>query len=427
MNAPRKTGDLPGQKGDIAASIKQYVEQGLVDLDVMLPAIVEKYDRKKNIVTVRPLVAIMNANRFTEKRHDLANIPAYASGAGDFVINFPIKKGNIGWIFAADRDITEYKEKLRDVAPRTSRSHSFSDGLFVPDIVRGFTISGEDEDAMVIQILDGSTKIAIHPDWIKIKAPSQVVNETKLTHSTGKSKVDEDSEVGGDVAVGGGMTVTGAGAFGSLTSGGKRVLVEGDSGGAGSGYTKAEADARFYPKVSGENMEVAVAANTAAITVLAGSVGDIDSKYGPDNKPKPGDIDKHFLYAGSIMQFSILAGSSAPVYTVNNYSSVGITQISNGYVISRKGKVKITYSLSLANNGQRQHFVTNLLRNRAGSPEFQTESLGLIYVEPGTTSMSNSFYVIDVEPGDILQIIGHANDGTNVTLWQAGYISIEEI
>lgn len=410
MNAPRKTGDLPGQKGDIAASIKQYVEQGLVDLDVMLPAMVEKYDRVKNVVTVRPLVAIMNANRFTEKRHSLASIPAYASGAGDFVINFPIKKGNIGWIFAADRDITEYKEKLRDVAPRTSRSHSFSDGWFVPDIVRGFTISAEDEDAMVIQTLDGSTKIAIHPDWIKIKAPSKVVSDSPLTEATGDLKVAGDAEIGGDLTVGGdieaggGLKVTGQSTLGDTTVNGKPVT--GDGGGTPvDAYTKTESDARYYPKTDGQNLAVVVA-----------------GKFGPDNKPKPSDIDKAYYYAGQNTAVTILANQKLEIVPTVVQDKSLISRGPNYFIISRAGLYKISFGVTLDPRPTAQNLALTLAFNNVETP-----FLSLLYVPSAATMTSGGSFTKRLAEGDQVKLYGLATNNTSATVYAAGFLAIEQI
>lgn len=252
----RKTAKLPGAKGDIAAAIRDAVEESLLGFDSMLPAIVESYDRKKNVAKVRPLIAIVDVNNFSQARRALSNVPVLALGGGGYVINFPLKKGDLGWVHAADRDITEYKEKLRDIVPKTSRSHSFSDSMFVPDVMRNYTISEEDDGAMVIQTTDGTTKIAIHPDWIKIKAPTKVVSDSPKTHATGDLQVDGNATVGGNLTVKGGLSTGG-----DLSVSGKSTLkdttvngqpVSGGGGGGGGDYlTKTEAAATYFPYTGG--------------------------------------------------------------------------------------------------------------------------------------------------------------------------------
>lgn len=165
-----------------------------LDFENMIPAIVVEYDRATNLATVQP--AIMNVDMADKgrSRQPLALIPTLALGAGGFVISFPIKKGDLGWIHAADRDLSTFKKTLAESTPPNGTIHKFGQGMFIPDVFRQYTINGEDADAMVIQAVGGQTRISIKQDSVKITATSLVT-------------VDANAKFTKDVSIDGSLTV----------------------------------------------------------------------------------------------------------------------------------------------------------------------------------------------------------------------------
>jgi len=124
-------------------------------------------------------------------------------GGGGFVISFPIQTGDLGWIKANDRDITFFLDNYSQAAPNTQRTHSFSDAVFIPDsFMKDVTINSEDAGNLIIPNLDGSVRVAIWTDKVKITAPS-VILDTATTTCTGNLVVD------GDITVNGISTLTG--------------------------------------------------------------------------------------------------------------------------------------------------------------------------------------------------------------------------
>lgn len=173
-------------------------QQVLTD-DNALPAIVISYDRDKNIAEVQPLIKIVKLDNSTISRNSLGNIPVVSFGGGGFHINFPLKKGDLGWIFACDRDISTYLETLTESPPNSTRVHDFGDALFLPDVMRKYTINSEDASnaAMVIQSTDGTTRISIWEDNIQITAPTQVTVQTPQAIFTGNVTIQEALTVEG--------------------------------------------------------------------------------------------------------------------------------------------------------------------------------------------------------------------------------------
>lgn len=144
---------------------KKLIQGGLDD---MLPAIVIAYDRASNMATVQPLIQIVTTLNQVKSRDQIARVPVLQLGGGGFVLNFPIAPGNLGFIKANDRDISIFTQLWRMVQPNSGRMHSFSDGIFIPAVMTGFTIDGADSASVVLQKVDGSVRLAIGSDNVYI-------------------------------------------------------------------------------------------------------------------------------------------------------------------------------------------------------------------------------------------------------------------
>ena len=137
-----------------------------------MPAIVESYDRKKNVVTVKPCVNITAATGETIERESITATVMSICG-GKFIINFPLEKGDTGWLITADRDISLFRERRKVINANTNRIHSIEDSFFIPDRVNDFKIEAEDEKNLVIQNLDRNIKISMGETKIKITTGSK--------------------------------------------------------------------------------------------------------------------------------------------------------------------------------------------------------------------------------------------------------------
>lgn len=159
----------------IIATIKRSVESSI-------PCIVTKVISRTK-VNVRPLIKIVAQDGESKERAIIEGLPVFTAGAGDKFVSFPVKKGDLGWIDASDRDISLFLQSYGNVEPPTSRMHSFSDARFVPDIMTNITIAEEDATAMVIQTRNGTVKIALDDGEIRIKndSVSLVIGGSKVT------------------------------------------------------------------------------------------------------------------------------------------------------------------------------------------------------------------------------------------------------
>jgi hypothetical protein len=181
----------------------------------LLPARVMQYNRTTNIATVQPLVMLVDVNDNSRIRNQIASAPVLSLGGGGFHINFPLKDGDLGWILAADKDISTFLANLTPAPPNTLRKHRFEDSWFIPDVFRKYTINGADSANMVIQSTDGTTRISIGEGVVNITAPgSAAITTPTWTLNgngviTGNLQVQQNLTVTGTTAVNGGFNATG--------------------------------------------------------------------------------------------------------------------------------------------------------------------------------------------------------------------------
>lgn len=153
------------------------------DVEVKIPCeVTEVISRTK--VSIRPLIKIVTRDGTTKSREVIEGVPVFAYGAGDRVLSFPVNVGDKGWLEASDRDISVFLQSFDESEPTTKRMHSFSDGLFVPDIMTNYSLSSEDENAAVLQNKDGSVKIALDDEEIRLNN-----NGVKVTISDSQVEV----------------------------------------------------------------------------------------------------------------------------------------------------------------------------------------------------------------------------------------------
>src|SRR6185312_14281783 len=203
----------PANLGSLVGLFKHILGKAIQNMDGMLPVRVITATRTR--VSVQPLIAVLASdNKTTIPRAVIDNVPVLLFGAGNAGISFNIKAGDFGWIMANDRDISTFLNSYQESAPNTLRKKSFSDSLFIPDIMRNFTINPEDEEAgaAVFQTTNGAVRVALWMDRVKI---------TPLL------------EVAGTVLIDGNATVTGTATFNSGFSasaggGGNVGVINGD-------------------------------------------------------------------------------------------------------------------------------------------------------------------------------------------------------
>jgi len=190
----------PANSGSMSGMLREVMSKFLQGVDGMLPAVVISYDRDENVAEVRPLVQVLKTDNTFVDRARIASVPVINIGGGNAVLTFNIEPGDLGWIKANDRDISLFMDSLSAAPPNTLRKHSFSDGLFIPDQFRKWTLAPEDSANAVFQTLDGTQRIALHDDKVKITSNALV-------------EIISDVQISGSLVVGDGILTFGAGIF----------------------------------------------------------------------------------------------------------------------------------------------------------------------------------------------------------------------
>lgn len=173
----------PENYGNLTEAMSAMLRTAALDSEVCLPCRVVSYDREKNTAIIHPLIKVVLTSE-SVSRSEIGPVPVFALGSQQFVINFPLKPGDLGWMIANDRDITKFLESLGESEPDTYRVHDFNDAVFYPDMIRGYTINEYDSESLVIQSKDGKQCVSIGPNQIflrhdvgvTIQAPGVTVN-----------------------------------------------------------------------------------------------------------------------------------------------------------------------------------------------------------------------------------------------------------
>lgn len=170
----------PANNDSLVGSLRFAFQKMTQQLEGMLPAKVIAYDRTANRVQVQLLIALVGSDGTTYARPQIASIPVLVLGGGGFFLSFPLNVGDLGWVLANDRDISLFLQTYAQATPNTQRVMSFSDGVFIPDVMHNYTIDGADADSVVLSSLDGAVRIALHNPTVGLKqvvitAPDGVV------------------------------------------------------------------------------------------------------------------------------------------------------------------------------------------------------------------------------------------------------------
>lgn len=179
-------------------------------IDDALPATIVSYDPTTNRAVVQPMINVLTTQDQQIKRATIPNIPVYVYSGGGFIIKPPLNPGDKGFIKANDRDISLYLQSYEASKPNTYRIKSFSDAIFYPDLMEGYTISEDDASKLVMQSSDGTVKITLSNDTVTIVAPNVIIggSSTNLTVDCNNLTINATGNINLDA--GGAVNVTAA-------------------------------------------------------------------------------------------------------------------------------------------------------------------------------------------------------------------------
>ena len=158
--------------GDLGASLAGALRQALMQVEGMLPAVVIAVDRAAGRCTVKPMVMAGTVSGQKVARPQVAGVPIMCLGAGGIYASYPVKAGDLGFLFAGDRDASLfYQSNGGEDWPNTERLHSFSDGGFLPLRLFDFSIAGGVlADGFCLQTESGQTFVTVKEGEIQLQA-----------------------------------------------------------------------------------------------------------------------------------------------------------------------------------------------------------------------------------------------------------------
>ena len=193
----------PSNANSLSGVIAEVLKNFGLSLENSMPAIVVSYDRANNIAEVQPAINSVLTDGNAQQR-DTIKLPVHLYGGNGVVISCPLKKGDTGFIIAGDRDISLFKQSLKVSNPNTYRTHKLSFGFFIPDKVKGVSVSSDDSDSLTIQTLDGNTKISLKSGQVSIVSSSKVdITASNLTITCPSVKITGTAQITGDLTVNG--------------------------------------------------------------------------------------------------------------------------------------------------------------------------------------------------------------------------------
>lgn len=156
---------------DIGAALRYLISYIHATSESVMPAMILEYDRNTHKAMVQPLIRIKteenNQYRFID-RPPIKDITIRNIFTGGFNIDFPLNKGDTGWLIAADRDTTMAKERNANIdesknaglqEPVTDGMHLYQFGFFLPDNWCKSVVPQEYRDDLVISSVNTDGKV----------------------------------------------------------------------------------------------------------------------------------------------------------------------------------------------------------------------------------------------------------------------------
>ena len=201
----------PANDDSMSGMFNNVLSKFLQNVDDMLPAEVISFDRASNRATVKPLIQVVATSGAKISRPQIASVPVLQVGAGGFMMNFNLNAGDRGYIKANDRDTSLYYQSNAETFPNSARKHSFEDGIFIPSVMSNFTINGEDEENAVFQNLDGSVRVALWQNKVKITVNGSdiTLQDGTLAFNVSQTNFSGNVNIAGNLNVGGNLTNAG--------------------------------------------------------------------------------------------------------------------------------------------------------------------------------------------------------------------------
>ena len=185
-NAPIVENPFEQSSNNIIVGI---VRQELKKLHTCIPAIVKKVISRGEVI-VSPAVQQIDVNWKSVEWADI-KLPVHSPSGNAILCSSPLTVGDTGWIIAGDLDPTLFFNDMeRPARQNTMDRHNYQFGFFLPDKIKGFEISGDDDGGWYIGTADGKTKIVLKDGEVSIVSKSTLKITAENVSINGSSKVE---------------------------------------------------------------------------------------------------------------------------------------------------------------------------------------------------------------------------------------------
>lgn len=210
MNNNKPSQD-PANTNSLVGSISFALQKTIQNLNDCLPVQVTGYlppsSGQSAFVSCQSLIQLVGTSGQTYPPAIFPKIPVLMLGGGGFIINFPLIVGDIGWIKAIDRDISLYIQTGQTAIPNTEKMHSFNNAIFIPQAARQFILNEADKDNLVLQTIDGTSRVSIGEGKITIAAPIiEIDSSTAVNVTCPLMTLTGNLQVNGNIAATGTIT-----------------------------------------------------------------------------------------------------------------------------------------------------------------------------------------------------------------------------
>ena len=194
----------PANNDSLVGTISFAFSKMLQNVNGMLPAQVIEYDRPNNRVQVQILITMISTSGDQMPRPVVGSVPVMIAGGGGYSLSFPINPGDLGWIMAADRDISLFLQSYAQSPPNSNRIKNFADGLFIPDAMKSYNITtgpGNNQALVFLQSNDGTTSVSM--------GTNPVTGAVEVNVSGDRINLSLNDQVNGYVIINGNLWVSG--------------------------------------------------------------------------------------------------------------------------------------------------------------------------------------------------------------------------
>ena len=147
----------PADSNTLDGLNNMLMDKTFLNLKKVCPGIVESYNKTTNRAVIKPAITGVASQGQKVSKEPLIDIPVFKYSGGGITVSLPpLKKGDTGWLIAADRNISIFKQNLVESAPNDFRKHCFEDSFFLPDAINysgtdDFTISNGTETLTITE------------------------------------------------------------------------------------------------------------------------------------------------------------------------------------------------------------------------------------------------------------------------------------